>query len=86
MPSALLCMMALPIGLDSLIGPVFASGILAVIEIVAFFAKLPFADTALLQPGHVVLMLLVGGVPGSCRLGKPMQLAGWGLAIFAVLL
>ncbi|MGB2288265.1 MAG: ComEC/Rec2 family competence protein [Candidatus Puniceispirillaceae bacterium] len=86
MPSALLYMMALPLGLDSVIGPVFASGILAVIEIAAFFAKLPFADTALSPPGYVVLMLLVGGIAVSYTLVKPMHLAGWGLATLAILL
>ena len=76
MPSALLYVIGLPFGLDNVIGPVFASGILMLIEIAALFAELPFADTALSPPGYPVLMLLVGGVIMSYIVIKPVHLAG----------
>ena len=82
MPSVLLYVIALPLGLDGVIGPVFAFAILALVKIATMFAGLPFANSTLAPPGYVVLVLLVIAVVVSYVTTKPARFTGWGWVLW----
>ena len=84
MPSALLYVIALPLGLDGVIGPVFAFAILALVKIATMFTGLPFANSTLAPPGYAVLVLLVIAVVVSYVTTKPARFTGWGLGAMAI--
>ena len=84
MPSALLYVIALPLGLDGVIGPVFAFAILALVKIATMFAGLPFANSTLAPPGYAVRVLLVIAVVVSYVTTKPARFTGWGVGAMAI--